>query len=338
MTAREHADVALGSIQRRAEIEPLTNYLATRVRRDVGQRAGFGMIATGVHRDLDDPTLASQLADRAYVAGVDGHLFLNAARDWVVTSGLSGSYVSGTPASMLLVQRSSARYFQRPDAPHLSIDPSAESMSGWNLQVDLNKNSGTFMPNASVWAVSPGFEVNDLGFQTSADRRGTHAAFLWRNPDPDGFSRYRQVLVAKWYAWNGAHDALGDGLYAGAFAQFRNYWSAEATAHVGRDVYSDRLTRGGPLMRSPGFRNFDAEIETDERQPVVFRLEGNYGFDTAGGWEASGEIGVEIKPTPALSFQIGPEWRRQLDTAQYSGPSLTRRRPRPMGRGMSSAS
>jgi hypothetical protein len=317
VTAREHADVAVGPIQQRTEVEPLTNYLAARVRRDVGQRAGFGMIATAVHRDLGDPSLASQLADRAYVAGVDGHLFLDRTRGWVVTSGLSGSHVAGTPAAMLRLQRSSARYYQRPDAPHLSVDPGAESMTGWNLQVDVNKNSGTFRPNASLWAVSPGYEVNDLGFQTSADRRGTHAAFLWRNPEPDRFSRYRQFLVAKWYAWNGAKDPIGDGIYGNTFLQFRNYWTAAAGFHLGRDVYSDRLTRGGPLMRSPGFRAFFAEAETDERKPVSFRLEGSYATDAAGGWEASGELGVELKPTTALSIRIGPEWTREFDTAQY---------------------
>jgi hypothetical protein len=317
VTAREYADEAVGPIRRRTEVEPLTNYLATRVRRDVGQRAGFGLIATAVNRDLSDPSLAAQLSGQAYLAGVDGHLFLSRARDWVVTSGLSGSYVSGTPAAMLRLQRSSARYYQRPDAPHLSLDPGAESMSGWNLQVDVNKNSGTFLPNASVWAVSPGYEVNDLGFQTTADRRGTHAALLWRNPTPDAFSRYRQFLVAKWYAWNGAKDTLGDGLYASTFLQFRNYWSAEAGVHLGRDVYSDRLTRGGPLMRSPGFRNVFAEVETDERKPVSVSLEGRYASTTAGGWEASGEFGIEWKPTTTLSIRVGPEWTRELNTAQY---------------------
>jgi hypothetical protein len=317
VTAREHADVAVGPITSRMEVEPLTNYLAARVRRDLGQRAGFGMITTAVNRDLGDPALAAQLPGQAYMAGVDGHLFLNSARDWVITSGLSGSYVSGTPASMLRLQRSSARYYQRPDAEHLTLDPSAESLTGWNLQVDLNKNSGKFLPNASVWAVSPGYEVNDLGFQTSADRRGTHGALMWRNPDPDRFTRYRQFLVSKWYAWNGANDPLGDGLFMNAFAQFRNYWSGAMMAHVGREVYSDRLTRGGPLMRSPGFRHIGGEIETDERRPLSFSIEGGYGSDTSGGWEASGEFGVEFKPTSTVNVRIGPEWQREFNTAQY---------------------
>ena len=190
------------------------------------------------------------------MAGVDGHLFLDPARDWVVTGGLSGSYVSGTPAAMLRLQRSSARYYQRPDAPHLDIDPTAESMDGWNLQVDVNKNSGTFRPNASVWAVSPGLRGQRLGLPDQRRPAGHARGLLVAQPDAGRFSRYRQFIVAKWYTWNGASDLLGDGFFATAIVTFRNYWSARRRVHVGREAYSDRLTRGGPLMRSPGFRNF----------------------------------------------------------------------------------
>ncbi len=218
---------------------------------------------------------------------------------------------------MLRLQRSSARYFQRPDAPHLSLDPEATSMSGWNLQADLNKQSGKFRPNVSVWAVSPGYEVNDLGFQTSADRRGTHAVLMWRDPDVGRLTRYRQFTIAKWYTWNSANDPLGDAVFANAFVQFRNYWSVEGGVHVGRDVYSDRLTRGGPIMRSPGFRNYSLEVESDERKALSARLEADYQSNTAAGWSASGELRLTFKPSTAVSLSVGPEWTRRFDAAQY---------------------
>ncbi len=81
VTSREQAEVSSGAGLGRADVEPLTNYVATRVRRDVGQRAGFGGIFTAVNRDLGDPGLAAQLPGHAYTGGIDGHLFLDAARD-----------------------------------------------------------------------------------------------------------------------------------------------------------------------------------------------------------------------------------------------------------------
>ena len=316
-TAREFADTASDDTRGRTEVEPLTNYLATRARRDLGQRGGVGMIATLVNRDLGDPSLAAQLPGSAFVFGGDGHWFFTDKRDYVVTGSLTGSRVAGSTEGMTRLQRSSARYYQRPDATHISFDPSATSLSGWSLQTDFNKNSGKVRPNASFWAVSPGFEVNDAGFVTNVDRRGMHAALVFLNPTPDRFSRSRQLFLVKWNSWNFAGDPLGDGYYASFSATLRNYWSFGVTAHTGRWVYSDRLTRGGPIMRSPGGRAYSAELEGDERKPVVWSVDGSFesGFD--GAWEGQGSASLKFKPLPSLEIRFGPEFTRSLTTAQY---------------------
>jgi hypothetical protein len=317
VTGREFADTATGGVSGRAEVEPLTNYFAGRVRRDVGQRAGFGMLATAVNRDVPDPSLASQLAGSAFVVGADGHYFFTGKRDYVVTGSLSASRVAGSIAALSRVQRSSARYYQRPDATHIAFDPTATSLTGWNLQTDFNKNSGSVRPNASFWAVSPGFEVNDLGFATSADRKGGHLAVVLLNQKPDRFSRSRSAVLAKWNTWNFAGDPLGDGYFANASATFHNYWSVQLMAHGGRWTSSDRLTRGGPIMRSPGFSTFSGEISGDDRKPVEWSVEGDYESRRDGSWQGRGEVGLTFKPLPALSLTVGPAFTRQLTTAQY---------------------
>ena len=316
-TAREWARTSTGGAQGQTEVEPFSNYLAARVRRDVGQRAGFGMLTTAVNRNLSDPALDAQLAGSAYVLGGDGHFFLTGTRDYVVTGSFSGSRVAGSQASIARLQRSSARYYQRPDATHLTFDPAAESISGWSLQSDFNKNNGNIRPNASFWAVSPGFEVNDLGFMMNVDRMGGHAAVNFSKPAPDRFSRYRSLYVAKWNVWNFAGDAMGDGYYGSFNAQLRNYWSIGAVAHAGRWVYSDRLTRGGPMMRSPGFAAVGANVEGDERKPVVWEVDGNYETRPDGSWSGQAEIGLKFRPLPTFSFEIGPTFMRDLTATQY---------------------
>jgi hypothetical protein len=316
-TQREFADTATGDERGRVEVEPLTNYLATRVRRDVGQRAGFGMLATAVNRDLSDPALNAQLAGSALVVGGDGHLFLTSKRDYVVAGSFSGSRVAGSDSSMLRLQRSSARYFQRPDATHLSYNPNATSLSGWSLQSDFSRNSGNVRPNASFWAVSPGFEVNDAGYMTNADRMGMHAALEWMKPTPDRLSRRRELVVAKWNTWNFAGDEMGDG-YFGAFSMtLRNYWSVDVTGHTGAWVYSDKLTRGGPMMRAPGFTIVEGELEGDERKPVVWSVRGGYETRPDGSWSKQGEFGLTFRPLPTLNIEIGPEYQHEYVAAQY---------------------
>ena len=316
-TAREWARTSTGGVQGKTEVEPFSNYLAARARRDVGQRAGFGMLTTAVNRNLSDPALDSQLAGSAFVLGGDGHLFLTAKRDYVVTGSFSGSRVAGSTASIARLQRSSARYYQRPDATHIAFDPAATSLSGWSLQSDFNKNNGNIRPNASFWAVSPGFEVNDAGFMMNADRMGGHATVSFRKPDPDGFSRNRQLLVAKWNTWNFAGDLMGDGYFANFYAQLKNYWSISGLAHAGRSVYSDRLTRGGPMMRAPGFRAVSAGIDGDERKPVVWELGGSYETRPDGSWSADGGFELKFRPLPTFSLEIGPTFKRELTASQY---------------------
>ena len=317
VTGREFADTATHGVTGRTQVEPLTNYLAARVRRDVGQRAGFGMLTTAVNRSLEDTGLETQLPGSAVVVGADGHLFLTSKRDYVVTGSFSGSQVAGSNAAMAVLQRSSARYFQRPDATHLAFDPSATDLSGWNLQTDFNKNNGSIRPNASFWAVSPGFEVNDLGYGTTADRRGGHAALLWLKQTPDRFGRSRHLLVSKWNTWNFAGDAVGDGLYSSFSATMKNYWSFDLTAHAGRWVYSDRLTRGGPIMKSPAFRSFSFELGGDDRKPVEWSIENSYESHDDGGWAGASQLSLKFKPLPTLTVSIGPEYTRQRSSAQY---------------------
>ncbi len=316
-TAREYARTSANGVEGKTEVEPFSNYLAARARRDVGQRAGFGMLTTLVSRDLSDPALDAQLPGSAFVLGGDGHLFFTGKRDYVVTGSFTGSRIAGSPASVARLQRSSARYYQRPDATHVSFDPTAESLSGWSLQSDFNKNNGGIRPNASFWAVSPGFEVNDAGFMMNADRMGAHAALVFLKPQPDGFSRNRQLFLAKWNTWNFAGDPMGDGYFASFWAQLRNYWSLHASAHAGQWVYSDRLTRGGPMMRAPGFTSVSASIEGDERKPVVWELDGDYETRPDGSWSGAAELALTFRPLPMFSFEVGPTYKRELNASQY---------------------
>lgn len=317
VTAREWASTATGTVRGQAQVEPLTSYFIARVRRDVGLQGGFGMIATAANRDLRDPALAALLVRQAYVVGADGHVFFDAKREWVVTAGLSGSYVEGSERAISRLQTASARYYQRPDATHVDVDPRARALSGWNFQADFNRNGGNFRPNASLWAVSPGYEANDLGFQTNADRWGGHVSFAWRKPTPDRFSRFRQMIVSKFWVANFANEKLTDGMWAGGWVTFPNYWSAAVNSFAARTALSDRLTRGGPLMTSPAGLSTFAEVETDGRKAVTVSLGGSYAVYREGSRQGSTELTVAYKPTPALSFEAGPTWSRYHNSAQY---------------------
>jgi hypothetical protein len=317
VTSREWADTAIGTSRDRVEVEPLTNYAAARVRRDIGTRAGVGALATLVNRDLRDTGLRASLADAAYVLGGDGHLFLDRGRDYVVTGAFSASYLSGASAAISRLQRASARYFQRPDATHLTYDPASTTMAGWNLQTDFTRNRGSVRPNASFWAVSPGYQVNDVGYMTTADRMGMHAGVVWLKPTPDRFSRSRNLVAAMWYVWNFAHEKMSNGAYLSGSATFRNYWSASAQLIATADALSDRLTRGGPMMAARGGQSYSGLISTDSRKALVMSVNGAYETGRDGSWWSTGSATVTFKPMPAVTLEAGPAITRGLSVAQY---------------------
>jgi hypothetical protein len=317
VTAREWARTATGPDRGRVEVEPASNYLVARAWRDVGQRAGFGFIGTSVTRDLRAPALADQLPSRATVGGLDGHVFLDAKRDWVITGGAAGSWVGGSEQAILHLQRASTRYYQRPDASHPHLDPAARSLSGWTGQINLNKNSGTLTVNAALWGVSPGFEANDAGFQSLADRAGSHAAVVWSKPTPDRWTRSRSLVVAKFWTWNFDRDVQDDGVYAFWNATFLNYWRINGNAYHFRRVQDDHLTRGGPSMLSPSGRGLSLGVSSDSRRSVSLSLDSSYSTNEFGGWGTSTELGVTLKPAPSITVSTAPSVNRTHALAQY---------------------
>jgi hypothetical protein len=302
-----------------AAVEPPTNYLVGRVKRELRDRASLGVMFTGVERGLGNvpASLRDRLATRAYAFGTDGHLFLDSKHDWVVHGLFAGSYVQGSEAAMLRLQQSPAHYYQRPDAPQAALDPSRTSLSGWDGQLNLNKNSGDVKVNAALWGVSPGFEVNDAGFFMTADRAGAHGVVVWAKPNPDRFTRSRDVVGAAFSTWNFNRERQGGGYFLAGNATLLNYWEIGGTAIAMRPAFDDRLTRGGPSARRPGNWSLEANVESDSRKPLGVEFSASYGRETSGGFDSTVTTALDIRPSPSLTISTGPEIARNRSVAQY---------------------
>jgi hypothetical protein len=317
VTGREWAK-AVTSLQRsEAEVEPITNYFVGRVERELGRRAAVGALGTAVNRDLREPELRADLAAQSYVGGVDGHVFLDAKRDWVITGGLAGSQLTGSPGAITRLQNQSQRYFGRPDAPHVQLDPAATSLTGWTGSVNLNRNAGIHTVNAALWAVSPGFDSSDAGFTFAADRAGMHAVYQWRNPKVTRLARNRFLAVAKWYTWNFARELQGDGVHMFGNVELKNYWTVFATLGLFRPTEDDRATRGGPSMRKLSAHNQFVGIDSDGRKPVSVGFNLSSSHDEAGGWSRGLSLSVRYRPASSLEISAGPNFERTHNLAQY---------------------
>ena len=317
VTSTEKAPTQTAFVRSEAIVEPLSNYAVVRLQRDIGRRAGVGMLGTAVNRRITTPAVRASLPESAFVGGADGYLFLDADRTWVINGSVAGSRVDGSTAAITQLQRAPQRYYQRPDALHLGLDPTATSLSGFSGRLNLNRNSGLVQVNALLWGVSPGFESNDLGFHSNGDRGGAHGVLIWRNVTPGRLLRDRTIWVAKAYTWNFARELQSDFVGAQGRVTFRNYWSGGAALFATRRAPDDRLTRGGPMAMSPRGFDLNGWLNTDERRRLGLSFNGGMSDNAAGGWGRSAGVTFNIKPSDRLTLSTGPDWNRSYNFAQY---------------------
>ena len=319
VTPLEQADYidTLG-VEHQAPVEPLTNYFIGRLRRDYRHgNTVVGGIVTGVSRDLEDPALQDLLRSSAWAGGVDLNHYWNSRR-YSLDAMFLGSTVQGDQTVMDATQRSSARYFQRPDATHLHYDPTRTSLSGYAGQISINKVAGRHgLGSVTYQDWSPGFEINDVGFQNAADSRGLSWLAMYKEDRPHGPIRNWNTFVFSNYSWNyGGDNTYVE--YAGHVeGQLSNYWYATARGEYYPGNFDDRLTRGGPLSRLPSGTTFRASLSTDSRKDYQLSLNGVSGWDEAGGQVRQLTASLSVRPTSALRVLFEPAYRIYRDNAQY---------------------
>lgn len=301
-----------------AVVEPFTNHVVARARRDFRDgNSALGGIVTAVNRDLTDPALAEVLHSGAYVAGIDfNHMWKN--REWFVTGTLTGSRVQGSEEAILLTQRSSARYFQRPDAGHVALDPTRTSLQGWRGSLSAGRRGGDHWRGAvALYAKSPGFEANDLGFDSRVDSWGFESPLQYRNLDPNRYTRSFQVDLLPSLQWNFDGDLLGASVFLGSMQQWSNFWSSSTSLNLYPERDADALTRGGPVARAPAGGSVSQWVGTDRRKPYSVNGGMSYSWNARGGWGLSRNLGITFRPSSAMEVSLSPGYNRTHAVAQY---------------------
>jgi hypothetical protein len=253
-------------------VEPLTNYFVGRVQKDNNQgNTIFGGMVTAVNRDLTD-NLENSLHNSAYSGGVDFTQYFK-EKSWMLNINAAMSYVSGSELALVRTQRSSARYFQRPDAEHFSLDSTRTSLTGTGGRMQLVKsgNSHWSAMAAFVWK-SPEFEVNDIGYMRDADNIIQVLWVGYRQWEPKGFYRSYNFGFNQYSAWNFGGKHMVDGLNANGSITFKNFWSGSAGGELNFNSVSGATLRGGPLMKSPASIYSWYNMGTDSRKKLVVRV------------------------------------------------------------------
>jgi hypothetical protein len=321
LTAREFASLDASGLRSREQVEPFSYYGVFRAQKDINKgQQGFGLLATGVLRDLQTDTLAGILNKNAFSLAADGWSFLDAKRDWVVGGWLGGTRVEGSTQDIYRLQTSSMHYFQRPDSATVRLDPTATSLSGWGGRLNIAKQSGDWLFLLQAGALSPGFNPNDMGYQSSSSdvvNISVLPARQWTKPGK--LFQYAQAALGGFINYDFDGNRTGGGVLALLQGMFTNFWQFQTTLILAPQSLSTRQTRGGPIAVNPGGWQGQFTLSTDTRKAIV--LEGVSSISDAprDGTAWSAQLNINWKPLSNISFSIGPQYMYEATQTQWVG-------------------
>ena len=319
----------------REEVEPLSNYFVGRVKKDMRQgRLVVGGIATSTVRSTSNETLEARLPKHAEGLGADVDWWIRGRR-YRFMGAAAVTNVAGDERALLRLQRSSARYFHRPDRESAEddglfsdrLDSSATRLTGYGSQFRLSKEEGSWLWESHLHVRSPGFENNDIALLTRTDFVYQNANVFKRWTKPTTWYREAGWIAGAQQQFNFDGDLTDRQYHTFGEMEWLNNWYANVFFIRRPSTFDDRLTRGGPVVRKSGNYNVSGYAQTDQRKRVNFSTNPSYGWSEAGttGWYMN--LYATYRPSSRLTLTAGPDYGKSASPYQYvysvADPALT---------------
>ena len=318
VTAEENAEIDLHGDRSFKTVEPLSNYFVSRLQKEYNEgNTLVGGMFTNTYRNLDE-NLADQMHSTAYTGGVDFTQYFK-DKTWMFNINAAMSHVEGNELAIARTQRSSARYFQRPDAEHVVLDSTRTALTGTGGRIQLLRsgNSNWSFMGAMLWK-SPQFEINDIGYMREADQLFQVFWVGYREWEPKGLYRNYNINVNQYTIWAFDGNRYATGINFNGFITFKNYWSAFGGMDYNHNIIARNHLRGGPALRLPDRINSWFGARTDNRKKITANINGNYNI----GMQNNSEYyqvspGITYKPAEMLNFSFNPSYTKRFDELQY---------------------
>lgn len=317
LTSEEKAEIDLYGERRKETVEPITNYLVSRVQKDLNEgKTMFGAMFTSTHRNINDPDLEF-LAKDALTGGLDFmHNFKD--RKYYVAARLIGSSLRGDPYAILSAQTAPERFFQRPGAPHVQVDSSLQSLNGTGGSILFGKNLGNIIFQSGVNWKSPGLDLNDVGFMQNADDIFHWSWMQYRILKPFSIFRSIRFNFNEWHNWDFSGTMLSQAGNTNIHMNFKNAWRLGSGATLSSRQVSNADLRGGPAMLYPGGKNWWYYVSTNERSKLSFFINSFYYWGNEKYIRNQGyAIRLTYRPINALQLSLQPNLRFLRNDLQY---------------------
>jgi len=300
-------------------VAPRTGYGVVRIQQEFGPSAStFGLMATALHRDLDpaDP-LAGLMARSAFTGAGDSNLRFRGGQYELRSYG-GFTYIQGEASAIARVQRSAIHFSQRPDKDYSLFDPTRTSLNGYKAGGIFERTGGRhWLWNVSTDFESPGMETNDIGRVTSADGIRFNSRLRYRETTPGKVLRTYSVGASQNNEWNYGGNRQGGNIRALIDLTFLNFWTSTFSTGPDFRTLDSRLTRGGPLMGTPGGWTTSATLRSRAAAQTVWNGSVTAATDEAGGRTLNLNGGLSFRPGARWQLSATPTYIRQTDSQQY---------------------
>ncbi|HUX59653.1 MAG TPA: DUF5916 domain-containing protein [Bacteroidales bacterium] len=300
------------------KVEPLTNYMVARIQK--GYKAGttvIGGMLTSTNRSIEDENLQF-LSNDAYTGGLD-LLHHWKDKEFFIDARLIGSYINGSTEAITALQESSARYYQRPGADYLRYDTTSTSLSGYGGKFRIGKGSkGLWKYSTGITWLSPGLELNDLGYMNSADQINQENDISYLINKPASIFRTYSIGLEQFNSWNFNGLYLGSGGHLQFISEFKNQWGFSTNLIYHSKAFDTKILRGGFDMMMPQSITSFGRINTDMSKKftagVAYSYE-NRGSNSAVSYQL--EPGITIRPISTLKIGLSANFSENNDRLQY---------------------
>jgi hypothetical protein len=317
-TRRERAeiyDTLTGELSTQT-VEPAANYFVGRAKKDfLNGNLIVGAIGTSLTRSLDT-VFSKRLTRHAELVGADVVWFMK-QRKYSFISQWAMSNVGGDTLAMQSVQRSAARYLQRPDREPGAFRSAATSLNGLAGYARFAKESGDFLWEGSFNTRTTGYETNDMAFQTRADYRWVNANVYrgWNKPTRWYRSLFTILGAQRSLNWDG--DLVDQQYHYMLGGRTKGFWNWDSFVILRPEVLDDRQLRGGPISARPGTGFVQFDLQSDSRKNLSFNVNPGYSWNSEGGWGFSPFAAVRYRPAPNVLVSFSPSYNASSAVQQY---------------------
>ena len=318
LTASEKAKISSDGKEKEIVVEPLTSYTILRLQQDFEEgNTVLGGILTSTNRFINDSQLEF-MNRNAYTGGID---FLHHWNDkeFYLEAKVVGSYINGDKTAISDLQNSSARYYGRPGADYLEYDSTRTSLSGYGGKFIIGKKSkGNWRYSTELNWRSPGLDLNDIGFMTTADIIKQENSLSYSINKPESIFRKYEIEISEFNNWDFGLNYLSSGAGLNIYLDFMNLWALNASIDYTSGAIDNKFLRGGMAMRLPSLWTSNFYLRTDPSEKLFFDLSANISLSGEKyNRYYSVEPGMSFMPSNILKFSLSFNYSSYDDKLMY---------------------